>query len=147
MAKEVVSGVGNQSKRTDQNPSKQAMRYYAGGKYGEGKANLEQQQSAPMAGKVKQVTPQQSNPSIFSQLTPITAPTERPNEAPEVGMPFGAGPGPTEVGLNIASGRPDSPRKQDLQRLTQYLPMIEYAANQEGAPITLNNFVKYLRSL
>jgi len=25
--------------------------------------------------------------------------------------------------------------------------MIEYAANQEGAPITLNNFVKYLRSL
>jgi hypothetical protein len=147
MAKEVVSGVGNQSKRTDQNPSKQAMRYYAGGKYGEGKANLEQQQSAPMAGKVKQGTPQQSNPSIFSQLTPITAPTERPNEAPEVGMPFGEGPGPTEVGLNIASGRPDSPRKQDLQRLTQYLPMIEYAANQEGAPITLNNFVKYLRSL
>ena len=147
MAKEVVSGVGNQSKRTDQNPSKQAMRYYAGGKYGEGKANLEQQQGAPMAGKVKQATPQQSNPSIFSQLTPITAPTERPNEAPEVGMPFGEGPGPTEVGLNIASGTPDSPRKQDLQRLTQYLPMIEYAANQEGAPITLNNFVKYLRSL
>ena len=65
----------------------------------------------------------------------------------EVGLPFGEGPGPTEVGLNIASGRPDSPRKQDLQRLTQYLPMIEYAANQEGAPITLNNFVKYLRSL
>jgi hypothetical protein len=147
MAKEVVSGVGSQSKRTDQNPSKQAMRYYAGGKYGEGKALLEQQQGAPMAGKVKQATPQQTKPSIFSQLTPITAPTERPNEAPEVGMPFGEGPGPTEVGLNIASGRPDNPRKQDLQRLTQYLPMIENAANQEGAPITLNNFVKYLRSL
>ena len=147
MAKEVVSGVGSQSKRTDQNPSKQAMRYYAGGKYGEGKATLEQQQGAPMAGKVPTAKPQQTNPSIFSQLTPITAPTERPNEAPEVGMPFGEGPGPTEVGLNIASGRPDSPRKQDLQRLTQYLPMIENAANQEGAPITLNNFVKYLRSL
>jgi hypothetical protein len=62
-------------------------------------------------------------------------------------MPFGEGLGPTEVGLNIASGRPDNPRKQDLQRLTQYLPMIENAASQEGAPITLNNFVKYLRSL
>jgi hypothetical protein len=147
MAKEVVSGVGNQSKRTDQNPSKQAMRYYAGGKYGEGKATLEQQQGAPMAGKVAQGKPQQIKPSIFSQLTPITAPTERPDEAPEVGMPFGEGPGPTEVGLNVASGSPDNPRKQDLQRLTQYLPMIEYAANQEGAPITLNNFVKYLRSL
>lgn len=147
MAKEVVSGIGNKSKRTDQNPSKQAMRYYAGGKYGEGEALLNQQRSAPMAGKVAQAKPQQTKPSIFSQLTPITAPTERPNEAPEVGMPFGEGPGPAEVGLNIASGRPDSPRKQDLQRLTQYLPIIENAANQEGAPITLNNFVKYLRSL
>ena len=147
MAKEVVSGIGNKSKRTDQNPSKQAMRYYAGGKYGEGQATLDQQRGAPMAGKVAQAKPTQTKQSIFSQLTPITAPTERPDEAPEVGMPFGEGPGPTEVGLNIASGRPDSPRKQDLQRLTQYLPMIEYAANQEGAPITLNNFVKYLRSL
>lgn len=147
MAKEVVSGIGSKSKRTDQNPSKQAMRYYAGGKYGEGEALLNQQRSARMAGKVPQAKPQQTKPSIFSQLTPITAPTERPNEAPEVGMPFGEGPGPTEVGLNIASGRPDSPRKQDLQRLTQYLPLIENAANQEGAPITLNNFVKYLRSL
>jgi hypothetical protein len=109
MAKEVVSGIGNKSKRTDQNPSKQAMRYYAGGKYGEGKATLEQQQGAPMAGKVKQATPQQTKQSIFSQLTPITAPTERPDESPEVGMPFGEGPGPTEVGLNIASGSPDSP--------------------------------------
>jgi len=147
MAKEVVSGIGSKSKRTDQNPSKQAMRYYAGGKYGEGKQILEQQQGAKLAGKVPQAKPQQTNLSIFSQLTPLTAPTERPNEAPEVGMPFGEGPGPTEVGLNIASGRPDNPRKQDLQRLTQYLPLIENAANQEGAPITLNNFVLYLRSL
>jgi len=147
MAKEVVSGIGNKSKRTDQNPSKQAMRYYAGGKYGEGQATLDQQRGAPMAGKVAQAKPAQTKQSIFSQLTPITAPTERPDEAPEVGMPFGEGPGPTEVGLNIASGRPESPRKQDLQRLTQYLPMIENAANKEGAPITLNNFVKYLRSL
>jgi len=147
MAKEVVSGVGNKAKRTDLNPSRQQMRYIAGGTYGEGQATLDQQRGAPMAGKVAQATPTQTKQSIFSQLTPITAPTERPNEAPEVGMPFGEGPGPTEVGLNIASGRPDNPRKQDLQRLTQYLPMIENAANQEGAPITLNNFVKYLRSL
>jgi hypothetical protein len=146
MAKEVVSGIGSKSKRTDQNPSKQAMRYYAGGKYGEGKQLLEQQQGAPLAGKVVQPKPKKSTP-IFSQITPLLAPTERPNEAPEVGMPFGEGPGPTEVGLNIASGRPESPRKQDLQRLTQYLPIIENAANQEGAPLTLNNFVKYLRSL
>jgi hypothetical protein len=149
MAKEVVSGIGNKSKRTDQNPSKQAMRYYAGGKYGEGQATLDQQRGAPMAGKAAKPV----KPKVSAKLTPmpemasIMSPTERPNEAPEVGMPFGAGPGPAEVGLNVASGQPESPRKQDLQRLTNYLPIIETAANQEGAPATLSTFVKYLRSL
>ena len=78
MAKEAVSGIGNKSKRTDQNPSKQAMRYYAGGSYGEGKANLEQQQSAPMAGKPAKVTTPKVSPGKLAQLpqvTPITAPT------------------------------------------------------------------------
>jgi hypothetical protein len=51
------------------------------------------------------------------------------------------------VGLNVGTGRPESPRKQDLRKLTQYLPIIETAANQEGAPATLSTFVKYLRSL
>jgi hypothetical protein len=102
-----------------------------------------------MAGKAAKTT----KPKVSAKLTPmpemtsILSPTERPNEAPEVGMPFGAGPGPAEVGLNVASGQPESPRKQDLQRLTNYLPIIETAANQEGAPATLSTFVKYLRSL
>ena len=150
MAKEVVSGIGNKSKRTDQNPSKQAMRYYAGGSYGEGQATLDQQRSAPMAGKPAKVTTPKVSPGKLAQLpqvTPITAPTERPEEAPEVGMPFGAGPGPADIGLNVGTGRPESARKQDLRKLTQYLPIIETAANQEGAPATLSTFVKYLRSL
>lgn len=150
MAKEVVSGIGNKSKRTDQNPSKQAMRYYAGGSYGEGQAMLDQQRSAPMAGKPAKATTPKVSPGKLAQLpqvTPITAPTERPNEAPEVGMPFGEGPGPADIGLNVGTGRPESPRKQDLRKLTQYLPIIETAANQEGAPATLSTFVKYLRSL
>jgi hypothetical protein len=150
MAKEVVSGVGKQAKRTDLNPSRQQMRYIAGGTYGEGQATLDQQRGAPMAGKSAKVPTPKVSPGKLAQLpqmTPITAPTERPGEAPEVGMPFGDGPGPAEIGLNIASGRPESPRKQDLQKLTQYLPIIETAANQEGAPATLSTFVKYLRSL
>lgn len=147
MAKEVVSGIGNKSKRTDQNPSKQAMRYYAGGSYGEGQAMLDQQRGAPMAGKAAKVPTPKVNAPTMPQVTPITAPTERPNEAPEVGLPFGAGAGPADIGLNLGTGQNESPRKQDLQKLTNYLPIIEHAANQEGAPATLSTFVKYLRSL
>ena len=127
----------------------QPAKYIAGFPYGEGQATLDQQRGAPMAGKAAKVV----KPKVSAKLTPmpemtsILSPTERPNEAPEVGMPFGAGPGPAEVGLNVASGQPESPRKQDLQRLTNYLPIIETAANQEGAPATLSTFVKYLRSL
>ena len=145
MAKEVVSGVGNKSKRTDLNPSRQQQRYIAGGTYGEGKALMEQQQGAKLAGKPGKVLKSQI-PAIPS-FTPLTAPTERPFEAPETGMPFGAGPGPVDVGLQVGTGQPESPRKQDLKRLTNYIPIIEFAANQEGAPATLSTFVKYLRSL
>lgn len=146
MAREVVSGVGKNSKRTDLNPSRQQKRYIAGGTYGEGKALMEQQQGAKLAGKPGKVLKSQI-PAVPAGLTPLTAPTERPFEAPEVGMPFGAGPGPEQVGLQLGAGQPESPRKQDLKKLTNYIPLIEFAANQEGAPATLSSFVKYLRSL
>lgn len=145
MAKEVVSGVGNKSKRTDLNPSRQQQRYISGGTYGEGKALMEQQQGAKLAGKPGKVL--KSNIPTVPNFTPLTAPTQRPEEAPEVGMPFGAGPGPVDVGLQVGTGQPESPRKQDLKKLTNYIPIIEFAANQEGAPATLSTFVKYLRGL
>jgi len=92
-----VSGPTSMSRRTDDG-RKQAVRYMAGGQYGEGKKILEQQQGAPMAGKP-------SNPVIRQPVnrTPIMvpeepvvglfAPTQRPNEPISYGSDFGPGPG------------------------------------------------------
>ena len=83
--REEVSGAGSMSKRTDLNVSKQPTRYISGMSYGEGQATYEQQRAAPMA----------ANPlaQVLSEITPLTAPTQRPDEPITAGMDFGAGPG------------------------------------------------------
>jgi hypothetical protein len=83
----------------------QAPRYISGLPYGQGQATMQQQQSAPMAGPM----PTEQSPSIagipsLPQLTPLTAPTERPNEPLTAGMDFGAGPG--SEALNLPRERP-----------------------------------------
>jgi hypothetical protein len=71
----------------------QAARYIPGLPYGEGQATMSQQMSAPMAGK--------SSPSPLNlpSVTPLTAPTERPNEPVTAGMDFGPGPGSEALNL------------------------------------------------
>lgn len=83
--REEVSGIGSMSKRTDLNVSQQPARYISGLPYGQGKATYEQQVAAPMA----------VNPlaEVASEITPITAPTQRPEEPITAGMDFGPGPG------------------------------------------------------
>ena len=83
--REEVSGAGSMSKRTDLNVSKQPARYISGMPYGEGQATYEQQTAAPMA----------ANPlaQVLSEVTPLTAPTQRPDEPITAGMDFGPGPG------------------------------------------------------
>jgi len=83
--REEVSGIGSMSKRTDLNVSKQPARYISGMPYGEGQATYEQQTAAPMA----------VNPlaQVASEVIPINAPTQRPDEPITAGMDFGPGPG------------------------------------------------------
>jgi hypothetical protein len=83
--REEVSGIGSLSKRTDLNVSAQPIRYISGLPYGEGQATYEQQAGAPMA----------VNPlaEIQSDVTPITAFTQRPEEPITAGADFGPGPG------------------------------------------------------
>ena len=89
--REEVSGIGSMSKRTDLNVSKQPARYISGMPYGEGQATYEQQTAAPMA----------ANPlaQVLSEVTPLTAPTQRPDEPITAGMDFGAGPGSEALNL------------------------------------------------
>lgn len=103
MAREVISGVGRDARRTDRNISStttQPIRQLKSQKYGEGKALLEQQQGASMEGqtrvpKVNVAAPQSRGTGT---VVPLTAETQRPDEAPEVGLPFGEGPGPEIFG-------------------------------------------------
>jgi hypothetical protein len=83
--REKVSGIGSMSERTDLNVSSQPTRYISGLPYGQGQATYEQQAAAPMA----------VNPlaEVASDVTPITAMTQRPEEPITAGIDIGAGPG------------------------------------------------------
>lgn len=93
-----VSGPGALSRRTDGGPT-QGAKQMTGGKYGESKQLMQQQQAAPMAAapkpKAGNVHMPQGNP-----ITALTAPTQRPNEPLTAGAPFGAGPGPEILAMN-----------------------------------------------
>lgn len=83
--REVVSGVGKDARRTDLNVSQQPLRYISGMPYGQGQATYEQQAAAPMA----------VNPlaEVTSDVTPITAMTQRKEEPITAGIDMGPGPG------------------------------------------------------
>ena len=87
-----VSGPGALSRRTDGGPT-QGARYMRGGQYGEGQEMMGLQQAAPMAARPKPARPTTPMPTAVP-ITPLGAPTQRPDEPLTTGNPFGAGPGP-----------------------------------------------------
>ena len=94
-----VSGPGALSRRTDG----QGARYMAGGEYGEGQEMMDLQTSAPMSKAPEQPRMRQprSGRQVVEegmQVTPLFAPTERPDEPITAGAPFGPGPGPARAG-------------------------------------------------
>ena len=89
-----ASGPGKFSKRTD-------MRLPSAG-YGEGVETAAIQSGAPMA-KTPGVNPMSRSeqgiaPSQLERVTPLYAPTERPNEPITAGIAMGEGPGPEALG-------------------------------------------------
>jgi hypothetical protein len=78
----------------------QPARYISGMAYGEGQATMQQQQSAPMAGP-NAPSASSANPmgEMLPSLTPLSAPTERPDEPITTGMDFGPGAGSEALNL------------------------------------------------
>jgi len=105
----------------------QPARYISGMPYGQGQEMMTQQQSAPMAGP----NPTEASSPLgaaMPSVTPLTAPTERPNEPLTAGMDFGAGPGsealnlPRERSLSeILSSMIDIDPTGDVQELYDYV--------------------------
>jgi len=90
-----VSGPGALSKRTDG----QGVKYMSGGQYGEGQEMVELQSSAPMSKAPTAPRARsggEAQASLTQQVTPLFAPTERPDEPITAGAPFGPGPGPAQ---------------------------------------------------
>ncbi len=116
----------------------QPKRYIPGGKYGEGKALMEQQAGAPMA----------SAPKSQSMATPegrtlgtLLDPSTNPSEPITAGVDFGPGPGSDALPKNIsANTRPDE-NKAIVQK---YLPTLLSAANLPDTPDSYKRFINYL---
>jgi hypothetical protein len=128
-----VSGPGALSRRTDGGGAGQPQQRLANAAYGEQKAFGEIQAGAPMA--------QAERPSM-PKVTPLNAPTERPEEPVTAGAPMGPGPGPESIG--VAKSLKDQ-SMLDTRQIAQYLPSLEQMANQPGVPTSFVRFVKYVR--
>lgn len=119
----------------------QSGRDYTGFAYGENKAINEQQASAPMAATpTPSFTP--TNPvRNLPQATPLTAPTQRPDEPVTTGSPTGPGAG-TEA-LMLPSQQDTD---EDRARLISYLPALEAAAQSPNSTQAFRNYVRVLRA-
>lgn len=138
-----VSGPGRLSQRTDlslarnvsQNPT-QGAKEIPSARYGEGKETSELQKAAPMRGNSVKVPRIKGEPMVG-----LDEPTQRPNEAPETGLPFGAGPGPESLGLP-----PEQPNiTNEMVTIKKYYPMLDNMARQENAPESFKLFMQAVR--
>jgi len=130
----MTSGPGALSQRTDGGPaSKQAIRYVSGmPSYGDGQDLVNLQAQAPMGATPnpgKPLSPStiagaaaQSAPAQQSQVTPLTAPTQRPDEPVTTGAASGPGFGPSILGINpgSAAAAGGQSAKQTVQALAQH---------------------------
>jgi hypothetical protein len=84
-----------------------------------------------------------SSPQISNlpQVTPLTAPSERPDEPVTTGIAMGPGAGPEAVTLPS-----NQDNDQDRQRLMSYLPALEAVALSPNSSQAFRNYVRVLRA-
>ena len=133
-----VSGPGKFSKRTD-------GLSFESTEYGSGVENAANKAGAPMA-KTPDVRGARASDvraaAAGAPVTPLYAPTERPEEPITAGIAMGAGPGPEVLGINQPSADTDA----DRQRLLSYLPALETIAQSPTSSQSFRNYVRLLRA-
>lgn len=134
-----VAGPGQFSKRTDKAVA-QANSSLPNAGYGEQQEYQTQEGGAKMA-QSHDVTGMNFN-DLFgdaaSRVTPFGDPTAQPDVPVTSGAPSGPGPG-TEA-LNL----PDQ-QSEDLQKLQNWMPVLEFMANQPGASWAMRNVIRQVK--
>ena len=131
-----AAGPGKFSKRTD------GMSFQST-EYGSGVENTANKAGAPLA-KTADVRPtsQSSMGMAPSQITPLYADSQRPDEPITSGIAMGEGPGPEALGMNQPSVDTDA----DRQRMLSYLPALETIAQSPSSSQSFRNYVRLLRA-
>lgn len=134
-----VSGPGQFSKRTDKAVG-EANRNLPDAGYGE-QAQYQAAQEGMQKPQQVDVTGMNFN-DLFgdaaSRVIPLGAPTGQPDVPVTSGAASGAGPG--EEALNLSDQR-----SEDLQRLNDKMPFLEFMANQPGASWAMRNYLRQLK--
>lgn len=133
-----VSGPGKFSKRTD-------GLSFQSTEYGSGVENAANKAGAPLARTADVRGARASDvreAAAQAPVTPLFAPTQRPDEPITAGIPMGAGPGPEVLGINQPSADTDA----DRQRLLSYLPALEAIAQSPTSSQSFRNYVRLLRA-
>lgn len=74
-------------------------------------------------------------------VTPLYAPTQRPEEPITTGIPMGAGAGPEVLGINN-----NLDTQEDRDRMLSYLPALEVVAASPNSSQAFRNYVRQLRA-
>lgn len=134
-----VAGPGQFSKRTDKAVA-QANRSLPDAGYGEQAAYQAQEGGAKMATQ-PDVSGMNFNDlfgSAADRVTPLNSPTTQPDVPVTAGAASGPGAG-TEA-LNL----PDQ-QSEDLQKLQNWMPVLEFMANQPGASWAMRNVIRQVK--
>jgi len=131
-----VSGPGKFSKRTD-------GLSFQSTEYGSGVENAANKAGAPLAKTpdVRGARASEVRAAAQEAVTPLYAPTQRPEEPITAGIPMGAGPGPEVLGINN-----NLDTQEDRDRMLSYLPALEVVAASPTSSQAFRNYVRQLRS-
>ena len=129
------------------NAGTQGAKAMTGGEYGDNQAMMELQTSAPMnASPTMPMSPSQGRPQrapLGQSLTPLDAPTDRPDEPVTTGIDMGT-PG---AGSEVMYANESTLNTEDRQRMIQALPTLAILAESPSASNAFRNYVRYLRSV
>ena len=111
--------------------------------YGEGVETAAIKSGAPLARTpdVRGLPASEVRAAAQESVTPLFAPSQRPDEPITSGIAMGPGPGPEALGISASEDT-----EEDRIRLLSYLPALEAAALDPNSSQAFRNYVRLIRA-